>query len=106
MSMYHCEGLVKEIAVKGGKVTFKLEPSAPYVFEKKKDNGTTERSLLFVEEVESPKVAKIIAANYGFSAPESADLHSLIIAKTNRMKVKVVSNLKGKCIFKVCIVFV
>lgn len=85
MSMYHCEGLVKEIAVKGGKVTFKLEPSAPYLFERKKDDGTMERSLLLVE----PKshTARIVNPAQDFIPRKPLDLNTLLIAKANRMRI-------------------
>lgn len=90
MSKFHTEGLIKEVAIQDGtKVTFKLEPIAPYIFENKKDDGSTERCLLFVEDGKNPSAAKIITAGYEFVAPKPADFHSLIIAKANRIKVKV-----------------
>ena len=88
--VYKCEGLIKEVTIQGDKkVTFKLEPVAPYVFEKKNDDGSTERCLLFVGDDKNRSAAKIITAGYEFVAPKPADFHSLIIAKASRFKVKV-----------------
>ena len=90
MSTFLTEGLIKEVAIQDGtKVTFKLEPVAPYIFENKKDDGSTERCLLFVNDDKNPSAAKIITAGYEFVAPKPADFHSLIIAKANRMRVKI-----------------
>ena len=50
MSKFHTEGLIKEVRIDGEKVTFTLEPVTPYIFENKKDDGSIERCLLFVDE--------------------------------------------------------
>lgn len=90
MSTFHTEGLIKEVAIKDGtNVTLKLEPVAPFIFEKKKDDGSTERCLLFVDDDKNPSKAKIIKASHAFTAPKPADFHSLVIAKANRMKMRV-----------------
>jgi len=88
--LYYTEALIKEVSAAGvGRVSFKLEPTSPYVFEKKKDDGTTKRCLLFVEDVQSPCEAKIVSADQDFTAPNLVDFHVLLIAKANRMKVNV-----------------
>jgi hypothetical protein len=89
MSTFHTEGLIKEVRIEGEKVTFTLEPVASYIFEKKNDDGSTERCLLFVGDDKNPSAAKIITAGYEFAAPKPADFHSLIIAKANRLKVRI-----------------
>lgn len=90
MSEYHTEGFIKEITVADDKVTFKLEPVAPYIFEKKGDDGTVERRVLFVEDATA--VAKLIDGGLSFVGPKAADFHSLIIAKANRMKIRLAAN--------------
>ena len=101
------EGLIKEVAIQDGtKVTFKLEPVAPYIFENKKDDGSTERCLLFVDDDKNPSAAKIITAGYEFVAPKLADFHSLIIAKANRMKVRIEVNIKGNKINDIATIMV
>lgn len=90
MSIFHTEGLIKEVTLKDdSNVTFKLEPVAPYIFEKKNDDGTTGRCLLFVDDDKNPSAAKIITAGHEFAALKPADFHSLIIAKANRLKVRI-----------------
>ena len=84
--LYSCEGLIKEVSIESEEVHFKLEPSMPYIFEKKSNNGSTERYLLFVDDANS-RVAPIFKADQTFLAPPLVDFHSLIIAKANRMKV-------------------
>ena len=86
MSTFHTEGLIKEVRIEGEKVTFTLEPVASYIFEKKKDDGSTERCLLLVDDDKNPSAAKIITVGHEFAAPKPADFHSLIIAKANRLK--------------------
>lgn len=84
------ESLIKEVTAIGvDQVTFKLEPASPYVFEKKKDDGATERCLLFVDDAKKPCEAKIVATDQDFAAPKPADFHALLIAKANRLKVRV-----------------
>ncbi len=101
MSNYYIEGVIKNVTVEGNDVTFTLEPTSPYVFEKKNDDGSTERYLLFVEEIDdsskhnAPLTAKIIDAKCKFKALNSSCFHSLIIAKANRMRVKIKSNFRN-----------
>ena len=90
MSVYQCEGYIKEVKITKDDVIFTLEPTAPYLFENKKDDGSTERCLLFVDNDKNPSAAKIITAGYEFVAPKPADFHSLIIAKANRLKVRII----------------
>lgn len=99
MSMFHTEGYVKAVFTGdksdgNKKVSFKLEPIAPYIFEKKKDDGSTERCLLLVNDAKDPGAAKIVKTNQSFGAPEPVDLHSLIIVKANHLKVRVEVDLK------------
>ena len=101
MSNYYTEGTIKNIAVEGKDVTFTLEPTSPYVFEEKNDDGSTERHLLFIEEIDdssknkAPLMAKIIDAKCKFKALASSCFHSLIIAKANRMRVKIKSKFRN-----------
>ena len=95
MSNYYTEGTIKNVTVEGSNVSFTLDPIAPYVFEKKNDGGSTERCLLFVNEGKNADTAQIIKTDAKFKAPEPADFQSLIIAKANRMRVKIkVSEIK------------
>ena len=95
MNNYYTEGTIKNVIVVGEDVIFTLEPTTPYVFEKKNDDGSTERYLLFVEEIDdssknkAPLMAKIIDAKCKFKALGSSCFHSLIIAKANRMRMKI-----------------
>ena len=88
-NVYYAEALIKEITVTNDKASFKLEPVAPYFFEKKKDDGSPERYLLFVENTRNPSKAKIVKMHQDFSMQVSAVFHSLLIAKANRLKVRV-----------------
>lgn len=88
--LYKCEGFIKEVKIVSEGVSFTLEPAAPYIFEKKNDDGSTERCLLFVGDDKNPSAAKIIKAGHEFAAPKPADFHSLIIAKANRLKVRII----------------
>ena len=85
MSEYHTEGFVKEIIIMDGKVTFKLEPTAPYIFEKKIDDGSVVRMLLLVDD--DMAVAKLVDVKHSFVGPQAVDYNSLVIAKANRLKV-------------------
>ena len=87
-TLYYTEAVVKEVAATGAdQVSFKLEPTSPYVFEKKKDDGATDRCLLFVDDGKKPSKAKIAATDQDFTAPKPADFHALLIAKVNRLRV-------------------
>ena len=84
------EGFIKEINVSGEEVTFTLEPVAPYLFEKKTDDGKIERMLLFVDS--NSDAAKIKSSGQKFALPPSkcrCNLNTLLIAKANRMKVRI-----------------
>ena len=93
--LYYTEALIKEVAAAGvDQVSFKLEPPSPYVFEKRKNDGTTKRCLLFVDEIQNPCEAKIVSADQDFTAPNPVDFHALLIAKANRMKMRVTIDMK------------
>lgn len=97
MSAYQCEGFIKEVKVEKESVAFTLEPVAPYLFEKKEEDGKVKKLLLFVDNPEKPDRAKIIGdkKETWFSAPvEKGDMSAILIAKANRLKVRVKSNLK------------
>ena len=95
MNNYYTEGVIRNVTIEGNNVSFTLEPTSPYVFEKKNDDGSTERYLLFIEEVDyssknnAPLPAKIIDAKCKFKALNSSCFHPLIIAKANRMRMKI-----------------
>lgn len=90
MSTYCCEGFVKEIeVVKGKRASFTLEPAAPYVFENKADDGKVKRCLLFIDGPKNPADAKVLDCDSKFVPPKPYDLSTLLIAKANRLKVRV-----------------
>ena len=95
MSKYQCEGFIKEVKINNaGKVTFTLEPAAPYLFEKKEEDGKVKKLLLFVDDIKTPNEAKIYDDGQQFSAPsENFDLSAMLIAKANRLKLTVNSTL-------------
>jgi len=92
---YFCEGFVKEVTAPNddGKVVFKLEPATPFLFEKKTDDGKTKKLLLFVDDAKTPNAAKIYEEDQEFFAPSKCDFCSMLIAKANRLKIRVTSNL-------------
>lgn len=91
MSECRCEGFIKEVRVtKDGKVTFTFEPVAPYLFEKKSEDGKTEWCLLFVDD--NLHNAEIVKPTHEFVPPGPSDLNTLLIAKANHMKVRLVVN--------------
>lgn len=84
------EALIKEVAAIGAdQVSFKLEPISPYVFEKKKDDGSAERCLLFVDDAKKPCKAEIVATDKTFVAPKPVDYNAMLIAKVNRLRVRI-----------------
>ena len=90
MSEYHTEGFVKEITIMDNKVAFKLEPTAPYIFERKIGVGSVVRMLLFVDD--DMTVARLVDEKHSFVGPQAADSHSLIITKANRLKVRITAD--------------
>ena len=100
MSVYQCEGFIKEVKVPiadtkdKGKISFKLEPAAPYLFERKADDGKTMKNLLFVCDSKTPKSGRIVNVDTAFSTPAECYLETVLISKGNRWKVRVTSNLK------------
>ena len=86
MSAFHAEGFVKDITTVGDSVSFKLEPAAPYIFEKKRDDGSVVRMLLFVDD--ATNATKLIDEGRSFVGPQEVGFQSLIIAKANRLKVR------------------
>lgn len=99
MSTYQCEGFIKEVKIANdGKVSFTLEPTAPYLFEKKESDGKVKKLLLFVDNPQKPDSAKIVGdkEESWFSAPlDKGDLSAMLIAKANRLKVRVVAELRS-----------
>ena len=93
MSTYYCEGFVKEVRVVKNEVSFTLEPAVPYMFEKKTDDGKTKKFLLFVDDLKTPREAKIYDDEQEFSAPSKCDFSAMLIARANRLKVRVTADL-------------
>lgn len=84
------EGFIKEINVSGEEVTFTLEPIAPYLFEKKTDDGKIERLLLFVDSNSDTAKTKSLRQKFALPPPKCrCNLNTLLIAKANRMKVRI-----------------
>ena len=74
--LYYTEALIKEVAATGvDQVSFKLEPTSPYG-------------------IQNPCEAKIVSADQDFTAPNPVDFHALLIAKANRMKMRVTIDMK------------
>lgn len=109
MSDYTTEGFIKTVKIAGSAVTFTIEPSEPYVFESRAANeSAATRKILLV--ADSDAQAKIVGADAEFSmgdentvkvnSDENAtkadsdknttkvDYTALLIAKANRMKVR------------------
>ena len=99
MSKYQCEGFMKEVKIVKECVSFTFEPTAPYLFEKKEADGKTKKLLLFVDDPQKPDSAKIVGGKdkeeTWFSAPlEKGDFSAMLIAKANRLKVRVAATLE------------
>ena len=92
---YVCEGFIKTVEDKGGDVSFTLDPVAPYFFEKKEEGGRTKKLLLFVDNQMNPCEARVLDGDEEpkFVAPSKCDLSALLIARANRLKIRVISNL-------------
>ena len=96
MSTYQCEGFVKEVKIaSNGKVSFTIEPTAPYLFEKKEDDGKTKKLLLMVDDSKKPIEARSLCGDEEpkFSAPSKCDLSTMLVAKANHLKVRATSGL-------------
>ena len=108
MSDYTTEGFIKTVKIAGSAVAFTIEPSEPYVFESRAANesAATRKILLVADDVR----AKIVGADCEFnmgdkSAPKvdsdkntiKAAYTALLIAKANRMKVRL--TVEGENIF-------
>ena len=96
MGTYYCEGFIKEVKVAAdGEVSFTLEPAAPYLFEKKENDGKTKRLLLLVDDPQKPNGARVLGNDEEptLSAPSKCDLSAMLIAKANHLKIRVISNL-------------
>ena len=92
MSKYVTEGFIKEVNVSREKVTFTLEPVAPYLFEKKTDDGKIERMMLFVDSNSDAAKTKSLGQKFALPPTKSkcrCNLNTLLIAKASRMKVRI-----------------
>ena len=95
MSMYYCEGTVRQVKVVNGVAKFTIEPSVPYIYEKEQTEDGVKRVvrlMLVVHSLDTPKRARFFGLVY-FRIPSPADFNSLIIAKANKLKVRVVVEL-------------
>lgn len=98
---YCCEGFIKEVKIAEGGVTFTLEPAVPYLFEKKEDDGKTKKLLLLVDDSKTPHEARILDGDKEprFSVSfAKCDLSAMLIAKANRLKIRVKSDLQPSLI--------
>ena len=101
MSTYYCEGFVKEVASPSAdsknkdEVLFKLEPVAPYMFEKKTDDGKAKKLLLLVDDLKTPIEARICDDDQEFLAPPKCDFSAMLIAKANKLKVRLTADLEN-----------
>ena len=97
MSKYYCEGTVRQVKVVNGVARFTIEPSAPYIYEKEQavDGGKrVDRWLLMADSLDIPQNVHRIRA-VDFTIPSPADFNSLLIAKANKLKIRVVVELSG-----------
>ena len=91
MSKYYCEGTVRHIMATNGVASFNIEPSAPYIYEKEHTvDGVkrVERRMLMFDSLDAPEQARLVKAK-NFIIPSPADFNSLLIAKTNKLKVRI-----------------
>ena len=91
MSDYKTEGFIKTVKIADSSVTVTIEPSEPYVFESKAANeSVTTPKILLVADTDAQ--AKIVGAdcafNMGNTKTPKVDYTALLIAKANRMKVR------------------
>ena len=93
MSSYHTEGFVKTVTKTDDGVKFTIEVAAPYLFEskEKKESDSTTQKMLLVADNESN--AKIYAANKEFEMAD-AEMTTLLIAKSNHMKIRLFVTIK------------
>ena len=95
MSMYYCEGTVRQVKVVNGVAKFTIEPSVPYIYEKEQVvDGVkrVDRLLLMADSLDIPQNVRLFRA-VDYTIPSPADFNSLIIAKANKLKVRVVVEL-------------
>lgn len=91
MSGYKTEGYIKTIKVAGSGVTFTIDAAEPYVFESKDNKeAVPTRKILLVADAGGE--AKIVVADSEFKIGNKKaakfDCTALLIAKANRMKVR------------------
>ena len=90
--LYVCEGFVKKVEVaKDGEVKFTLDPSAPYIFEKKTEDSTAKRYMLLASENSDDVIIRKLTQE--FVPPSPSNLNTLLIVKAGHMKVRVASSL-------------
>ena len=84
---YTTEGYVKNITKASTGLNFTLEAVAPYLFEskEKKDDGSVKRKILLVTDDETD--ARIYTESLMFKVTKN-ELAALLIAKANRMKMR------------------
>ena len=61
MSMYYCEGTVRQVKVVNGVAKFTIEPSVPYIYEKEQTEDGVKRVvrlMLVVDSLDTPKRAR------------------------------------------------
>lgn len=95
MSKYYCEGTVRQVKFVNGVARFTIEPSAPYIYEKEQavDGGKrVDRWLLMADSLDIPQNVRLFRA-VDFTIPSPADFNSLLIAKANKLKIRVVVEL-------------
>ena len=91
MSGYKTEGYIKTIKVAGSGVTFTIDAAEPYVFESRVDkDAASTRKILLVADADAH--AKIVCADSEFKIGNKKaakfDCTALLIAKANRMKLR------------------
>lgn len=74
------------------KRTFTLDPVSPHVFEGKDVDGTSIKSVIFVNAVD--KVGKIVECGKPFYIPHGIDLGAIIALKNGRDKVEISTSLE------------
>ncbi len=102
-SSCYTEGFIKTLATGAGTTSFRIEATAPYLFEIKlngKDEPSKRRVLLVDAQEE---IAHIADEDYMFTTRDKTDFANLLIVKANHMKVRLTIELKdGKLPEKSC----